>query len=475
METIGVIKKLPLESGIRYNIKEKIGAGGQANIFLVEKEYTNDKYVIKVLKEDDSVSFNREERYLTFLKNLNHPNNRYITNIINSEEGLIIRKDRPIEQKKYIILEHCEGGTLIDFVVGNNPGFGELYSKLIFIKIFNAVKLCHDKGICHRDIKPDNILLDEKYNPKLCDFGHATENKDNLKEFKNIGTAAYKAPEILKGRPYDGFKADIFSLGKSLVEVTHGKPIFKYADENDDFYNIIIKGNTELFKNIIKNLPGITPDFIDLYMKMISLDPEKRPSIDQILNHHWFNEIYEMEDKIKIDLEKKLESAFEQRVPEAKRQWKITIDQENYNSDIANSKSRSCSDKEQNYFIKQIEPKYIKGEINHFDYIKIKGFLQPNIFMYALCEELDKKFKDLCPIEPSEEKLKFIVYFIEKIETQNDNEKKETIERDLVSIQVKLYKTDDGYILKLIKKEGSRRDFFDKYKDIAEIVQKLFK
>ena len=210
-------------------------------------------------------------------------------------------------------------------------------------------------------------------------------------------------------------------------------------------------------------------------MKMISLDPEKRPNIDQILNHHWFNEIYEMEDKIKIDLEKKLELAFEQRVPEAKRQWKITIDQENYNSDIANSKSRSCSDKEQNYFIKQIEPKYIKGEINHFDYIKIKGFLQPNIFMYDLCEELDKKFKDLCPIEPSEEKLKFIAYFIEKIETQNDNEKKETIERDLVSIQVKLYKTDDGYILKLIKKEGSRRDFFDKYKDIAEIVQKLFK
>ena len=95
--------------------------------------------------------------------------------------------------------------------------------------------------------------------------------------------------------------------------------------------------------------------------------------------------------------------------------------------------------------------------------------------MYDLCEELDKKFKDLCLIEPSEEKLKFIVYFIEKIETLNDNEKKETIERDLVSIQVKLYKTDDGYILKLIKKEGSRRDFFDKYKDIAEIVQKLFK
>ena len=58
-------------------------------------------------------------------------------------------------------------------------------------------------------------------------------------------------------------------------------------------------------------------------MKMISLDPEKRPNIDQILNHHWFNEIYEMEDKIKIDLEKKLELAFEQRVPEAKRQWKI--------------------------------------------------------------------------------------------------------------------------------------------------------
>ena len=335
---------------------------------------------------------------------MNNPNNRYITNIINSEEGLIIRKDRPIEQKKYIILEYCEGRALIDFLVGsNNHGFGELLSKLIFIKIFNAVKLCHDNGICHRDIKPDNILLDEKYNPKLCDFGHATENKDNLKEFENIGTKEYKAPEILKGKPYDGFKADIFSLGKTLVEVAHGKYVFKYANEKDVCYKYIIEGNTDIIKGL-KTLPGITSDFIDLYMKMVSYDPERRPNIEQILNHHWFKEIYEMEDKMKIDLEEKLKLEFEKRLIEAKKQWRITIDKENNNSDIANSKSRSFSDKEQKYFIKQIEPKYIKGEINHCDYIKIKGFLQPNIFIYDLCEELDKKLKDLCIIVQSEEK-----------------------------------------------------------------------
>ena len=182
-------------------------------------------------------------------------------------------------------------------------------------------------------------------------------------------------------------------------------------------------------KEIEKRLPYIINNNIISENKF--LKNQRQKYIDKEIAEE--NEIYEMEDKIKIDLEKKLESAFEQRVPEAKRQWKITIDQENYNSDIANSKSRSFSDKEQNYFISPIEPKYIKGEINHFDYIKIKGFLQPNIFMYDLCEELDKKFKDLCLIEPSEEKLKFIAYFIEKIETQNDNEKKETIKRNLVS------------------------------------------
>ena len=86
---------------------------------------------------------------------------------------------------------------------------------MIFSKILRGVLSCHKEGICHRDIKLDNILLDENFNPKICDFGFGTFNTGKLNEF--LGSPKYASPEILGGIPYDGFKSDIFSLGVLLL------------------------------------------------------------------------------------------------------------------------------------------------------------------------------------------------------------------------------------------------------------------
>ena len=93
----------------------------------------------------------------------------------------------------------------------------ELHAKLIFFKILKGVQNCHNAGICHLDLKTDNILLDEKFVPKLCDFGFAIRNNGHLREF--LGTQQFAAPEIFRKKSFDGYKADIFSLGVVLLNL----------------------------------------------------------------------------------------------------------------------------------------------------------------------------------------------------------------------------------------------------------------
>ena len=98
----------------------------------------------------------------------------------------------------------------------------------------------HKENICHRDIKLENILLDENYNPKLCDFGLSEFNKENLTE--SVGTVNYAAPEILEQKPYNGFKIDIFSLGVTLLTLVTGATGFSQATSKDFAY-FLIKNN----------------------------------------------------------------------------------------------------------------------------------------------------------------------------------------------------------------------------------------
>ena len=77
----------------------------------------------------------------------------------------------------------------------------------------------HNAHIYHRDLKPENILFDVNYNPKICDFSLSSVNANNLNDY--VGSIGYVAPEILQSVPYDGFKADIFSLGQLLFKIVN--------------------------------------------------------------------------------------------------------------------------------------------------------------------------------------------------------------------------------------------------------------
>ena len=190
----------------KYTIINKKGHGQFGNVFLVEDTTNKFLYAAKVSKKK-SHTFQNE---IDILNELNELNNPYIIRMITSGEGVINRNNTQ-KTSQYIILENAPNKELLKYIRFPNTYFDEKLGKLIFYKILKGIQAIHEDGICHRDIKPQNILFDEDFNIKICDFGYSTHNDENLTDL--VGTPSYATPEFLNEEPYDGFKADIFSLG----------------------------------------------------------------------------------------------------------------------------------------------------------------------------------------------------------------------------------------------------------------------
>ena len=182
-----------------------------------------------------------------------------------------------------------------------------------------------------------NILVDEFYNPKICDFGFATDIKGKdgsgkLEEY--LGTEEYAAPEIHMNRPYDGIKADIFSLGVILINLVTGKPDFLKAFRFDPFYSLIMIRHFNLYWNTVNNQLGETSDeFKNLYIKMVSFTPKERPNIDEIFNDPWMKEIKDLNDEEYKILEKEVYEEFK-RLEEIKNKRNETINATNKDNEI---------------------------------------------------------------------------------------------------------------------------------------------
>ncbi len=297
----------------RYNVLELKGKGASAIVYLVEKQDNNKKYAAKVLKEVIP-SFEREVAILENLAKLKCP---YIMNLIEYGEGPVKIGSNPIQTKQYLILDYASKGEIFDYMICAQKGLSERHAKFMFKKILEGVQSCHLSGICHRDLKLHNILLDNDFNPKICDFGFATEikGKDGSGKLTDyLGTLNYAAPEIFLHKPYDGVKADIFSLGVVLINLVTSKIGFIKANRNDKLYKYIILKNYEAYWNKVKRQLGeISEELKNLYFKMISFNPDERPSIEEVFNHPWMKEVMNMNETELKELQKDVFNDFEKR------------------------------------------------------------------------------------------------------------------------------------------------------------------
>lgn len=466
----------------RYHILDKKGFGATANVYLVKENDNANVYAAKVLKKPSNL-FQKE---IDILNELRAANNPYIVNIIDSGEGLVIRKNHTEKTCQFLVLEYASKGELFNYIYCAKSGLSELYSKVIFAKILRGVQACHNLGICHRDLKMQNILVDENFSPKICDFGFATHNNTNLTEF--LGTRNYAAPEILKNKPYDGTKADIFSLGVVLLTLTTCKIGFIEASRFDQYYRLIMAKHFEKYwLEVGKQIQGLSEEFKNLYIKMVAYKPSDRPSIQEILDGEWMKEIRDLNNEELAKLENEIKEEFMKREVLVNELVKQEMQVEEESSSSFGSRS---GEEGIDFFDLSLKPKYAQTGLNMNNYIKLKGNIEPAKFMNTLGNKIHNVFKNDCLIEANKEKLKFNIVFegqqvdeeipedilaeLKELGIDEDEEpqENENIKSNDTVIQLKLYQSfNGGYLLRFVKKGGETKDYLEKMQAISALIK----
>ena len=217
---------------------------------------------------------------------------------------------------KYMILEYCPKGNLFNYINKYKRGFTEKHGKYIFKKILLGVQALHGAGYCHRDLKMQKILLDQNFNPKISGFHFATQFQQNnqpilLKDF--LVTENYASPQILSFIPYNGERADIFSLGVIVFILVTGTIGFHEVKKTDQYYEYIkFNYNGKYWSKFERNqnIMNLSNEFKDLYFKMVAYNENERPNISQVLSHHWFDEIKNLDNQQLSQLELDLRNEF---------------------------------------------------------------------------------------------------------------------------------------------------------------------
>jgi len=207
----------------------------------------------------------------------------------------IIRLSDVYEDAGYVhlVTDLCEGGELFDKIVekadcdNGAPCFTEAEAARIIRQILEAVSYLHKKGVAHRDIKPENILFEtqEDGSPvKIIDFGLSRKHSSRMGEKPMstvVGTPYYIAPEVLRKR-YDK-SCDLWSVGVIAYILLCGYPPFNGAD-NDQTHKSVLRGR---YYFPAEDWNDISREAMDFIFGMLQLDPTRRMSAEQAMNHPW--------------------------------------------------------------------------------------------------------------------------------------------------------------------------------------------
>ena len=299
--------------------KEEFGSGGFGSVILAEKEEEKENlekrlYIVKKVLPDkiterNKRNFDNEIKIINYLSHI--PNNKFTSIIYDFKK---FQDDEEIStdtdaQTPYYAIDYFSKGLLFDYILYNC--LTERQVKLVFRKLILGFQFLHRNGICHLDIKPENIVFDKDFWPVIIDFGLSKKFKDeNCQKIfvePEGGSYKYHSPERWKEQEIDGEKSDIFSLGDILIGLVTGCVGFKTSKVNDNYYKLINERNYKAYWKKIhqENLPR---NFKFLYLGMVDPDPACRTELEDILRSPWLNEVNnltkEEEDKIKEELEK---------------------------------------------------------------------------------------------------------------------------------------------------------------------------
>lgn len=187
------------------------------------------------------------------------------------------------EQFVYLVTEYIPGGELFDLVEQFPYGVPEVLCIKILRQVFTAISQLHKLDIAHLDLKLENIM----YNPdtekiKIIDFGYAAKTEEKLKEYS--GSIHYFAPQLLHKIPYDGKKADVWSLGIVSFAVLAAK--FPFDDEDDNQSNIFFQIKRGIFTTP-PHFSSLAKSFVE---DILNPNESSRPTVDEMLLHPFLSQ-----------------------------------------------------------------------------------------------------------------------------------------------------------------------------------------
>jgi serine/threonine-protein kinase len=246
----------------RYRIIRRLGQGGMARVYLAQDESLHREVAIKVLADrhsDDPHFIERFQREARAAARLNHPN---IVQVYDQSQGGM----------SYIVQEYVEGETLKDLIRRESP-LDPRRAITIALQILAALRVAHQQGVIHRDVKPQNILMQPDGKLKVADFGIASAGGDTeMTEAGSIvGTAQYLAPEQARGLTV-GPPADLYALGIVLYEMLSGRVPF----EGDSAVNVALRHVQEAPEPLTERNPLVPVALESVVMRALAKDPRQR-------------------------------------------------------------------------------------------------------------------------------------------------------------------------------------------------------
>ncbi|TGZ76857.1 Pkinase-domain-containing protein [Ascodesmis nigricans] len=274
-----------------FNILEDMGEGayGQVKLARYKKDASQRvvlKYVTKKRILVDTWTRDRrlgtvplEIHVLDFLRQngLRHPNIVEMTDFFEDDINYYIE----------MVPHGLPGMDLFDYIE-LKANMDEDECRSIFVQVARAIHHLHTKAqVVHRDIKDENVILDGDGNIKLIDFGSAAYIKNGPFDVF-VGTIDYAAPEVLQGKSYRGKEQDVWALGVLLYTIFY---------KENPFYNIDEIMDREL------RIPFVTSELsLDLIKLMLDRDVERRPTIEQVLAHPWFEDLPSAEEALGAEM-----------------------------------------------------------------------------------------------------------------------------------------------------------------------------
>ncbi|KAM9344226.1 NUAK family SNF1-like kinase 1 [Pholidichthys leucotaenia] len=258
----------------RYEVLETLGKGTYGKVKKAVERASLKTVAIKSIRKEritDELDRIHIQREIEITSVLRHPNIIRFHEVFESRDKIVI------------VMEYASRGELYDYIQERRQ-LPETEARSIFRQIASAVHYCHKNLVVHRDLKLENILLDQDFNVKLADFGLSNNFQKGSLLQTYCGSPLYAAPEIVKGLPYQGPEVDCWALGVLLYALVYSSMPFDGAS------------HTKLKEQISHGCyrrPNPPSDACALIDWLLTVRVEERATIEDVANHWWVNWGYE--------------------------------------------------------------------------------------------------------------------------------------------------------------------------------------